>query len=151
MLRINIPCCTQFWGVCFAVSAIQCFKVFPSEPILGFQLVGSLSFEKKCVPVCFVGDLFVVLSDDTVTVWNPIQDYWARWQIGIIGESVRTVLWSCCMFSELKYRSSLPIYNALNVMTTFSSWTTINSQSGRSHHLLTARSTLIPHSCSWRL
>src|ERR1700692_3999657 len=123
MSRINIPCCTQFRGVCFAVSAIECFQafeVFPSAPTPKFHLVGSLSFE-KCLPICFVGDLFVFLSDGNATVWNPIQDSWARWHIDIVGESVRTVLWSCCIFSELKYRSSFMIYNAVNVMTIFSS------------------------------
>jgi hypothetical protein len=39
-----------------------------------------------------VGDLFVFLLDGDATVWNPIQDSWARWHIGIVGKSVCTCL-----------------------------------------------------------
>jgi hypothetical protein len=94
--------------VYFAVSDtgyFQAFDVYPTKPIPTFNLVGSLSFQEKSLPVCFVGGLFVFISGGNATVWNPIRDSWARWYIDIAGESVRTVLSARCIFSDLKYQT----------------------------------------------
>jgi hypothetical protein len=95
--------------------------VYPSAPIPTFNLVGSFPFEEDSLPVCFVGDIFVFISNSNATVWNPIQDSWAQWRIDIIGETVRTVSSSCHISSELKYQPSFMMYNASDATTYFSS------------------------------
>jgi len=95
----------------------QAFEVFPSSSTPAFRPVGSLSFGPRGFPVCFSGDLLVIISDGIVTVWNAAQDSWARWQTGIIGEDVGDLI-DILNFTKYVRLSRFARYSAVNAMET---------------------------------
>jgi len=51
-----------------------------------------LPFEEPSFAVNFTDDLFVMIQEAQVTVWNVVQDSWVKWQIDMEAESVRPVI-----------------------------------------------------------
>lgn len=48
-----------------------------------------LPFEEPSLAVNFTDDLFVMIQEARVTVWDVVQDSWVKWQVDMEADSVR--------------------------------------------------------------
>ncbi|KIM91317.1 hypothetical protein PILCRDRAFT_810578 [Piloderma croceum F 1598] len=65
----------------------EVLEIHPSSPAPVFRRVGLLPFEEPSFAVSFTDDLFVIIQEAHVTVWNVVQDSWVKWQIDMEAES----------------------------------------------------------------